>query len=323
MPIRFLKLAGMAVNSRILVVGSINTDLVIRGPKLPRPGETVIGGEFYQAAGGKGANQAVAAARAALEPVTFVGAVGDDDLGRTALERFQSENLVCDCLKTVTGTASGVALILVDEQGQNLISVAAGANACLTPADIDALPDSVFSTARVFLTCLETPLETVARALERAKRAGLLTILNPAPAVRDVVTGDLLSLVDVVTPNAGEAALLTCGEVQTDDRYDEVAVESARELQKRGCRQVVVTLGAEGCLVVDRETVKIPGRHVEAVDATAAGDAFNGALAVAISEGRTLEEAARWANAAAAISVTRRGAQPSLATRREIDAFAS
>jgi ribokinase len=220
--------------------------------------------------------------------------------------------------------ASGVALILVDERGQNLISVAAGANACLTPADIDALPDSVFSTARVFLTCLETPLETVARALERAKRAGLLTILNPAPAVRNVVTTDLLSLVDVVTPNAGEAALLTFGEIRTDDRCDEVAiVESARELQKCGCKQVVVTLGAEGCLVVDRETGRIPGRHVEAVDATAAGDAFNGALAVALSEGRRLEEAARWANAAAAISVTRRGAQPSLATRREIDAFAS
>src|SRR5262245_50957803 len=147
----------MGMISRILVVGSINTDLVIRGPKLPRPGETVIGGEFYQASGGKGANQAVAAARAARDPVTFVGAVGDDSLGRAALDHFREENLICEFLKVVPGKPSGVALILVDERGQNLISVAAGANACLTPADIDALPGSVFSTARVFLTCLESP----------------------------------------------------------------------------------------------------------------------------------------------------------------------
>jgi ribokinase len=312
----------MAAMSRILVVGSINTDLVIRGPKLPRPGETVIGGEFYQASGGKGANQAVAAARAARDPVTFIGAVGDDALGRSALGHLRSENLVCDYLKTVPGKPSGVALILVDEQGQNLISVAAGANACLTPADIEAVPDSAFAAARVFLTSLETPLNTVACALERARRAGLLTILNPAPAARDVLNADLLSLVDILTPNAGEAALLTTSQTPADDRYDEAAiVESARALQRLGCRQVVITLGAEGCLVVDRETARIPGRRVEAVDATAAGDAFNGALAVALSEVRPLAESAQWANAAAAISVTRRGAQPSLATRQEIDAF--
>jgi ribokinase len=254
--------------------------------------------------------------------VTFIGAVGDDELGRAAVSRFQSENLICDYLKTVSGKPSGVALILVDEFGQNLISVAAGANACLSPADIDALSDSVFSAASVFLTCLETPLETVARGLERAKRAGLLTILNPAPATRGLLNLNLLSLVDVVTPNAGEAALLTGADTRVDDRYEESSiVEFARELQKRGSTQVVVTLGADGCLVVDRDTVRIPGRHVEAVDATAAGDAFNGALAVALSERRPLADAARWANVAAAVSVTRRGAQPSLPTRAEIDAL--
>src|SRR5262249_28008549 len=154
-------------------------------------------------------------------PVTFIGAVGDDDFGRTAWQGFQSENLVCDFLKTVPGTASGVALILVDERGQNLISVAAGAKAFLTPAKNYALPHSAFPTAPLFLTCLETPFETVARALERAKRAGLLTILNPAPAARDVLDTGMMALVDVVTPNAGEAALLTLGKIRSDDTYDE------------------------------------------------------------------------------------------------------
>jgi ribokinase len=312
----------MAPGSRIIVVGSINTDLVIRGPRLPGPGETVIGGEFYQASGGKGANQAVAAARAATEPVTFLGAVGDDNLGRAALDALRRENLIGDYLKTVPGAPSGVALILVDHSGQNLISVAAGANGCLSPADIDAVPAAVFSAAKVFLTCLETPLETVARGLARARRAGLMTILNPAPASRDILDADLLSLVDVLTPNAGESALLTDGQIRADDRYDEASVSSAaRALQRTGCRQVVITLGAAGCLVVDRDATPIPGRVVEAVDATAAGDAFNGALAVALSEGRALPDAARWATAAAAISVTRRGAQPSLPNRREIDAY--
>jgi ribokinase len=317
-----LKLGRMPPNSRIIVVGSINTDLVIRGPRLPGPGETVIGGEYFQAAGGKGANQAVAAARAALEPVTFIGAVGDDDLGRTALKQLRDENLKCDYLKTVPGVPSGVALILVDAKGQNLISVASGANARLTPADIDGIPDTVFASAKVFLTCLETPIETVARGLKRAKQVGLLTILNPAPATRDIVDRDLLELVDVLTPNEGEAALLTDGKARPGEVSDDEALTgSARMLQQRGCKMVIVTRGSAGCLVVDRDVTQIPGHSVRAVDATAAGDGFNGALAVALSEGKSLEDAAGWANAAAAISVTRLGAQPSLPGRQEIVEF--
>jgi ribokinase len=301
-------------------VGSINTDLVMRGPRLPRPGETVIGGEFYQAAGGKGANQAVAAARAALDRVAFVGAVGDDGLGQAALQRFRSENLVCDYLKTVAGEPSGVALILVDEQGQNLISVAAGANAHLTEQDLEALPEEVFSAASVFLTCLETPLPTVAVGLRRAKRAGLLTILNPAPACREILDAGLLQLVDVLTPNEGEAALLAgISAGRADD--EAAAVRATRLLQAQGCKQVIVTRGAAGCLVVAEEVTHIPAFSVRAIDATAAGDAFNGALAAALAEGRSLCEAAEWANAAAAISVTRRGAQPSLPNRAEILEF--
>jgi ribokinase len=287
---------------------------------LPGPGETVIGGEFYQAAGGKGANQAVAAARAALDRVTFVGAVGDDGLGQAALQRFRSENLVCDYLKTVAGEPSGVALILVDEQGQNLISVAAGANAQLTEQDLEALPEEVFSAASVFLTCLETPLPTVAAGLRRAKRAGLLTLLNPAPACREILDAGLLKLVDVLTPNEGEAALLTgISPGRADD--EAAAVRAARLLQSQGCKQVIVTRGAAGCLVVAEEVTHIPAFSVRAIDATAAGDAFNGALAAGLSEGHSLCKAARWANAAAAISVTRRGAQPSLPSRAEILEF--
>lgn len=309
-------------NSHIIVVGSINTDLVIRGPRLPRPGETVTGGKFFQAAGGKGANQAVAAARAALHPVTFVGAVGDDDLGRKALQRFAVENLIGDYLKTVPNEPSGVALILVDEGGQNLISVASGANARLSPADIDSIPVSVFASAKVFLSCLESPMETVTRGLTRAKQAGLLTILNPAPATREILTRDFLELVDVLTPNEGEAALLASNFARhAEETDDTLLIRSAHALQELGCNEVVITRGDAGCLVVDHEVMQIPGYVVRAIDATAAGDAFNGALAVALSEGVSLFDAARWANAAAAISVTRLGAQPSLAYRDEILAF--
>jgi len=316
------KLLGMPPVSDVIVVGSINADLVIKGPRLPAPGETILGGEFYQAAGGKGANQAVAAARLANNLVTFVGAVGDDALGRDSLRGFQYENLICDYLKIIAQAPTGVALILVDRAGQNLISVASGANAQLEANALDAVCSAAFATARVFLTSLEIPLETVASGLKRAKQAGLLTVLNPAPASHEVLGADLLRWVDVLTPNAGEAALLA----ETDlapagDSERAAAIRAARKLQERGCQQVIVTLGADGCVVVGSEVTQIAPCRVTAVDATAAGDAFNGALAVALAEGQALAVAARWANAAAALSVTRRGAQPSLPTRRELEEF--
>lgn len=303
--------------ARIVVLGSVNIDLVIRTARLPRPGETVLGGQFYQAHGGKGANQAVAAARAAREPVVLIAAVGDDAFGRHALEQFARENLDARYIKVVRDQPSGVALILVDHAGENLISVASGANAHLTPDDVDAVPDAVFSQAKVFVTCLETPLPTVARGLARAKQAGLLTILNPAPADQRVCRSGILELVDVITPNEGEAAALTGLEIADGPE----AVAAARKLQQMGCRRVVVTLGARGCLVVDEAMTWQPAYRVQAMDATAAGDAFNGALAVALSEGRSLIEAVGWASGAAAIAVTRPGAQPSLPTRAEIEAF--
>jgi ribokinase len=313
----------MSQPSPVLVVGSINIDLVIRGTRLPAPGETVLGGEFYQAAGGKGANQAVAAARAATNPVTFIGAVGSDPFGAESRARFQAENLVCDYIRTVAGEPTGVALILVDAGGQNLISVASGANARLLPADLEEIPRHVWESADVFLTNLESPLETVAHGLRLAREYGLTTILNPAPAPAHPLPREVLRNVDVLTPNETEAALLLRGLAGVGECFSfddpSQAERAALQLRDLGCGAVIVTLGARGCLVIGPEPTWIPAISVEAVDATAAGDAFNGALAAGLSEGRTLVEAAKWAGTAAAISVTRRGAQPSLPMRTEIE----
>ena len=300
---------------RIVVVGSVNTDLVIRVPHLPRPGETVLGGDFFQAAGGKGANQAVAAARAARDPVAFVAALGDDALGSQSLEQLRRENLDLRAVKVVAGMQSGVAQIVVDASGENAIAVASGANAALAPKDIASLPQELFAGARILLTCLEIPLGTIACALERAKRDGLLTVLNPAPAGALRERLDLLELVDVLTPNELEAAELL------GEEHDGDPSSAARHLRQMGTRDCIITLGAAGCLVAGDREEHIPGVKVRAVDTTAAGDAFNGALAVALCEGRSLTDAARWANRAAALAVTRAGAQPSLPTREEIESL--
>lgn len=318
----------MAIST--LVLGSVNVDLVIRGPRLPLPGETVLGGEFLQAAGGKGANQAVAAARAATGTVAFVGGVGDDLFGTHSREGLSREGLELSGLVTFPQTSTGIALILVDAAGQNQISVASGANARLTPDHVEALPDELFDEARVFLTSLEIPLPTVRRGLERARERGLITILNPAPADRDILEGNLLSLVDILTPNETELCQLagelwgpegelspTSGSRAADNpsRWRAAAVK----LRNRGCRTVIATLGPAGCLAVGDLEFRQSAPVVRAVDATAAGDAFNGALAVALAEGQPLTAAVRLATATAALSVTRAGAQPSLPRREEIE----
>ncbi len=300
----------------IIVLGSINTDLVIRSGTLPQRGETVLGGEFYRAAGGKGANQAVSSARASREPVTFLAAVGDDVFGQESLAALRRENLDCRFIQVIPGQPSGVALILVDEGGQNLISVASGANLHLRPEHVHAVPVEVWLASRVFVACLESPLETVLAGLRRAKQNGLTTILNPAPADREILYAVGLRLIDVFTPNESEAALLTGHAVNSAAN----AETAARQLQKAGCSRIIITRGEHGCCVLDGEQMShIPAVPVEAVDATAAGDVFNGVLAVALAEGRTLLDAARWASTAAAISVTHRGAQPSIPTREVIN----
>ena len=250
----------------------------------------------------------------------MIAAVGADDFGRTAIKQLRAENLATQHIRMLDGCATGVALILVDEYGQNQISVASGANAALTPADVEAIDDSVFAAAKVFVTSLESPLETVVAGLKRAKRAGLLTILNPAPARLEIKDRDFMKLVDVLTPNEIEAELLTGWNVAFDL---EDAILACNQLRELGAKQVVITRGAAGCLLKDdaRDASFFPAHEVTAIDATAAGDCFNGVLATALADGLSLRDAARWAMAAAAISVTRRGAIPSLPTRDEVEAF--
>jgi len=300
--------------ARVTVVGSSNTDMIIQVERIPRPGETILGGRFSMAAGGKGANQAVAAARAGAS-VTFVARVGQDMFGEQALRGFEQDGIDVSHIVRDATAPSGVALIFVDEQGENSIAVASGANANLSPADVERAGEAI-RQADVLLMQLETPLETVAAAAELAAVNGVRVILNPAPA--RPLPDELLQRVTILTPNESEAELLTGIPVQGPEQAEQAALQ----LRDRGVQAIVVTLGAQGALIVtDRTRQLVPGFAVQAVDTTAAGDVFNGALTVALAEGCPLEEAARFGSAAAAISVTRLGAQPSVPRRAEIEDF--
>lgn len=299
---------------RVLVVGSSNTDMIIRVPRIPRPGETVLGGAFAMAGGGKGANQAVAAARAGGR-VSFVARVGDDVFGDRALADLGAAGIDTRFVFRTPGTASGIALISVDDRGENSISVASGANALLSPADIERAAEA-FASADILLLQLESPLETVEAAVGEATKRGVPVILNPAPA--RPLDDDLLRLIAILTPNESEAEVLS-GIAAADEGG---AMRAAARLRERGPRAVVITLGERGVYASAPEFEgPIPASSVRPVDSTAAGDVFNGALAVALAESKPLTAALRFAQAAAAISVTRLGAQPSAPTRAEIDAF--
>jgi ribokinase len=297
---------------KILVVGSSNTDMIINVPRIPRPGETVLGGKFATAAGGKGANQAVAASRAGGN-VTLIACVGGDMFGQQAVESFAKDCINTQYVSCIAQRPSGVALIVVSAEGQNSIAVAPGVNALLSPAHVRRAAGA-FGGASALLMQLETPLRTVADAAKLARRHGVPVILNPAPA-RDL-PGELLRCVAILTPNESEASALSGITV----RDEGTAAKAAAKLRQRGASAVIVTLGSRGAFVADDQTNQlVRGFRVKAVDSTAAGDVFNGALAVALGEGKSLLDAARFANAAAAISVTRRGAQPSAPWRREIE----
>lgn len=296
----------------IYVVGSSNTDMVVKSEKLPAPGETVIGGEFLMNPGGKGANQAVAAARLGGN-VYFVGKTGNDLFGKQAIQQFRRENILTDYVATDSRLPSGVALINVDRQGENSISVAPGANAALTKADVDhALvrlkPDDLV------LVQLEIPVDVVTHVIHESTRKGARVILNPAPAQQ--LSRDTLSRLYLITPNESEAELLTGIKVS-----DPVTAEkAARVLRDAGCDHAIITLGSKGAyLSSGAVSVMVPAVPVTAVDTTAAGDCFNGALAVALSENKDIRSAVAFACNAAAISVTRMGAQSSLPTRRELE----
>ncbi len=300
------------MGQRIVVVGSANTDMVITVPHLPRPGETVLGGTFRSAGGGKGANQAVAAARAGGQ-VSFIARVGRDGFGDQGLAAWRLDGIDCAPVVRDEQAPSGVALIFVDHQAENCIAVASGANDRLVGADIDGAAAAI-AAAAILLIQLEIPLPTVARAAERARAAGVRVILNPAPA-RALEPG-LLRLVSVLTPNETEAEALTGIAIVDDD----AAVRAADALLAQGPDTAIITLGARGALVA-HGTMRtlVPGFTVVPVDTVAAGDVFNGALAVALAEGTELLAAVRFAHAAAAISVTRPGAQSSAPRRDEIE----
>jgi ribokinase len=280
---------------RIVVIGSINMDLVCRTPALPGAGETVLGTEFLTIHGGKGANQAVAAARLAngRADVHMIGRVGADDFGRELVAGLRENGVVTKRVRVTKGVASGVAMILVDRRGENSIVVTPGANAQVTPADVDAA-ESLIRTAAVVVMQLEIPLPTVRHAVKTCRRLGVFTILDPAPAPAKPIRFD----VDLLTPNESEALA-----VRTD-----------------GARQVVLKLGARGCRLVDGDRSRdMKAFKVKVVDSTAAGDAFTGALAVARALGMEMCEALLMGNAAGALCCTKMGAQPALPRRAEVE----
>jgi ribokinase len=295
---------------RVLVVGSANVDFTMALPRLPQPGETVTNGTLLVNHGGKGANQAVAARRLGAE-VRLIACVGDDASGREVRAALAAQGVGTAGMMTTVAAATGTALIVVDRDGRNQIAVAPGANRALTEAHIGARAED-FAWAEVLVVSCEVPLTTVRAALELARRRALVTILNPAPVPEGGL--DFLDLVDYLTPNAGESERLS-GVVGDDEA-------AARALRARGARCVVITLGERGVLALgDAAPQRVPAPSVTAVDTTAAGDAFNGAFAVALTEGRPLTGALRFANAVAALTCTRRGAQASLPTRQEVEAL--
>ena len=304
----------MSRSARVVVVGSSNTDLVIKTQSIPRPGETVLGGSFLMAAGGKGANQAVAAARLGAD-VTFIARIGSDAFGDAALAGLAAEGIRTDFIVRDDQAPSGVALIIVDEQAENAIAVAPGANSLLSVHDVDQGRD-IIRRADVLLLQLEIPLDTAGHAARLAREARVPVILNPAPA--QPLDRVLLEYVTVLTPNRGEAARLSGIEV-----VDEATARAAANgLLGMGVAHAVITLGAEGALWIGQEGEdRVAGILVEALDTTAAGDAFNGALAAQLGAGDSMRQAVRFATVAGALATTQLGAQPSLPTREMVEVY--
>jgi len=296
----------------ICVVGSANVDLTFRTPRLPVPGETIAGRSLHQCMGGKGANQAVVAARLGAD-VTFVARVGNDAFGAEAIEAYKAEGINTSFILQDDDQPTGTAAILVDDDAENCIIVVAGANACLTPEHAQAAR-SVIENSAVLLSQLETPVNTTLEAFQLARATNVLTILTPAPA--ENVTPALLELCDICVPNKTEIATIVGQPVNSEQDV----MHAAALLRDRGVKRVALTMGGDGVLLIDESgSSHIPATKVEAIDTTGAGDAFTGALAVGLSEGLTLEEAARRAGVVAALSVTRTGTQPSFPTLKEVN----
>jgi ribokinase len=296
----------------ILVVGSLNADLVVRAPRFPKPGETISGEDLQIITGGKGANQAVAAARQGAA-VAMVGSVGKDSFGPELSGNLKRNRVDISHVQVDPQSATGTAIIVVDANGQNSIVLSPGGNGKVSPADVE---DISFAGYKLLLLQLEIPIETVRAAARRAKGIGVRVLLNPAPA--DSLPEELISLPDFLLPNESELSLLADQPV-TDPASAEKA---ARVLLERGAQTMIVTLGANGALIVSREMTKhVPSFPVKAVDTTAAGDAFIGGFASALLQNRPLEAAVRYGCACGALAATKFGAQPSLPTREEVERF--
>lgn len=300
--------------SKVIIVGSSNTDMVVKTARFPEPGETIIGGDFFMFPGGKGANQAVAAARAGGE-VTFICAVGDDVFGQNALEGYREEGINVDAAKIVKDAASGVALITVNGEGENEIVVASGTNAVLSPIYVSEVMEEMDNDG-IFLTQLETPIETVDYLARYSKLTGQPLIINPAPAQE--LSKDVLDGLFLITPNETEAKILT-GILVEDDPSLEAA---ALALLDSGVQNVIITLGSRGAFFMNgKEHFLVPSHQVNALDTTAAGDVFNGVLTVCLSNKMGWRESIAYANKAAALSVTKMGAQGSAPYKEEINKF--
>lgn len=300
--------------ANVVVIGSLNMDLVTRAPRLPRGGETLIGHSFATVSGGKGANQAVAAARLGAQ-VAMLGCVGNDDYGVRLRDALLAEHIDCQAVSVVEDS-SGVALIVVDDHSQNAIVIVAGANGAMTEAVIDRF-DAVLQAADVVICQLEIPDATVGHALKRARELGKTVILNPAPASRPL-PADWFAAIDYLIPNESEAAALSG--IAVDSLQS--AETAATQLIAMGASKVIVTLGAQGSLFADGKGFEhFPAPTVKAVDTTAAGDTFVGGFAAALASGKSEAEAIRYGQVAAALSVTRAGAQPSIPTISEVQAF--
>jgi len=300
--------------AKVVVIGSLNMDLVTRAPRLPRGGETLIGESFATVSGGKGANQAVAAARLGAQ-VSMVGCVGSDAYGEELRGALLAEQIDCQAVSTVDDS-SGVALIVVDDNSQNAIVIVAGANGALTPEVIDRF-DAVLRTADVIICQLEVPDATVGHALKRGRDLGKTVILNPAPASRPL-PADWYASIDYLIPNESEAAALSG--LPVDSLAS--AETAATRLIAMGAGKVIITLGAQGSLFANGKGFEhFPAQKVKAIDTTAAGDTFVGGFAAALATGKSEADAIRFGQVAAALSVTRAGAQPSIPTLSDVQAF--
>ena len=304
----------MKTAGKLVVLGSINADHILNLESFPTPGETVTGHHYQVAFGGKGANQAVAAGRSGAD-IAFIACTGDDDIGERVRRQLELDRIDVAPVRAVNAQSTGVALIFVNAEGENVIGIHAGANAALSVEQVEAEKARI-AGAQALLMQLESPLESVLAAAKIAHQHQTTVVLNPAPA-RDL-PDELLSLIDIITPNETYAEKLTGIRVENDDD----AAKAARVLHEKGIGIVMITLGSRGVWVShDGQGRRVPGFKVQAVDTIAAGDTFNGAFVTALLEGTALDEAIRFAHAAAAIAVTRKGAQPSVPWREEIDEF--